>query len=176
MSSPSSIPDALMLSTAGWWISGAIGFRPPAPNATHRCWCWDGLDAAAVSARSIPHPKRRNARWLLPYRQSSRQGRITRAHRGQHKPLGTVVSNWAFTRSSLPFANNEAGRCRCAAAQLPFARGSRHRLSAFFERIQGSPVDSLKASWLIYGEDSVKVARRATKRAFDVLAAAVRLF
>ncbi|HQR71469.1 MAG TPA: TIGR03013 family PEP-CTERM/XrtA system glycosyltransferase, partial [Burkholderiaceae bacterium] len=46
-------------------------------------------------------------------------------------------------------------------------------LSAFYERMRGEvPVDSLKASWLIYGEGFVQSPlRRWTKRAFDIVAA-----
>lgn len=46
-------------------------------------------------------------------------------------------------------------------------------LSAFYERVRGEvPVESLKASWLIYGEGFVQSPlRRATKRLFDVAAA-----
>ena len=50
-------------------------------------------------------------------------------------------------------------------------------LSAFYERMRGEvPVDSLKASWLIYGEGFEQSAlRRFVKRAFDVVAAMVLL-
>jgi sugar transferase (PEP-CTERM system associated) len=50
-------------------------------------------------------------------------------------------------------------------------------LSAFYERVRGEvPVDSLKASWLIYGEGFVQSSlRRMTKRAFDVVAATALL-
>lgn len=50
-------------------------------------------------------------------------------------------------------------------------------LSAFYERLRGEvPVDSLKASWLIYGEGFVQSPmRRITKRLTDVVAAAVLL-
>ncbi len=46
-------------------------------------------------------------------------------------------------------------------------------LSAFYERVRGEvPVDSLKASWLIYSDGFVQSPlRRFTKRAFDVFAA-----
>ena len=51
-------------------------------------------------------------------------------------------------------------------------------LSAFYERMRGEvPVDSLKASWLIYGEGFVQSpVRRLTKRLTDVIAASVLLF
>jgi sugar transferase (PEP-CTERM system associated) len=50
-------------------------------------------------------------------------------------------------------------------------------LSAFYERVRGEvPVDSLKASWLIYGEGFVQSPlRRLTKRVFDLTAATVLL-
>jgi sugar transferase (PEP-CTERM system associated) len=50
-------------------------------------------------------------------------------------------------------------------------------LSAFYERVRGEvPVDSLKASWLIYGEGFVQSPlRRIGKRAFDVIASAALL-
>ena len=50
-------------------------------------------------------------------------------------------------------------------------------LSAFYERMRGEvPVDSLKASWLIYGEGFVQSPlRQFTKRAFDVVAATTLL-
>jgi sugar transferase (PEP-CTERM system associated) len=50
-------------------------------------------------------------------------------------------------------------------------------LSAFYERVRGEvPVDSLKASWLIYGEGFVQSPlRRLVKRMFDMAAATVLL-
>lgn len=50
-------------------------------------------------------------------------------------------------------------------------------LSAFFERMTGEvPVDSLKASWLIYGDGFRQDwARRTIKRSFDLIAAATLL-
>jgi sugar transferase (PEP-CTERM system associated) len=50
-------------------------------------------------------------------------------------------------------------------------------LSDFFERVTGEvPVDSLKASWLIYGDGFRQGwARRAVKRMFDLAAAALLL-
>jgi sugar transferase (PEP-CTERM system associated) len=50
-------------------------------------------------------------------------------------------------------------------------------LSGFFERVTGEvPVDSLKASWLIYGDGfRQNWSRRFVKRALDVLAAAILL-
>jgi sugar transferase (PEP-CTERM system associated) len=51
-------------------------------------------------------------------------------------------------------------------------------LSAFYERLRGEvPVDSLKASWLIYGDGFVQSPlRRLTKRASDVAVGTVLLF
>jgi sugar transferase (PEP-CTERM system associated) len=50
-------------------------------------------------------------------------------------------------------------------------------LSAFYERLRGEvPIESLKASWLIYGQGFAQDRlRAAVKRAFDILAAAVLL-
>jgi sugar transferase (PEP-CTERM system associated) len=50
-------------------------------------------------------------------------------------------------------------------------------LSGFFERMRGEvPIESLKASWLIYGDGFRQgLARRFVKRAFDILASAVLL-
>ena len=50
-------------------------------------------------------------------------------------------------------------------------------LSAFYERVRGEvPVDSLKASWLVYGAGFVQnPLRTLVKRAFDVIAATVLL-
>ncbi|MET0984455.1 MAG: TIGR03013 family XrtA/PEP-CTERM system glycosyltransferase [Steroidobacteraceae bacterium] len=50
-------------------------------------------------------------------------------------------------------------------------------LSAFYERVRGEvPVDSLKASWLIYGDGFVQSPlRRLTKRSFDLITATVLL-
>lgn len=50
-------------------------------------------------------------------------------------------------------------------------------LAAFYERSRAEvPVDSLKASWLVYGEGFVQgPARRMIKRAFDVASSAVLL-
>jgi sugar transferase (PEP-CTERM system associated) len=50
-------------------------------------------------------------------------------------------------------------------------------LPGFFERMRGEvPVEALKASWLIYGEGFRQgLARRAVKRAFDLVMAAVLL-
>jgi sugar transferase (PEP-CTERM system associated) len=51
-------------------------------------------------------------------------------------------------------------------------------LSAFYERLRGEvPIDSLKASWLIYGEGFIQSpVRRLTKRLTDVIAATLLLF
>ena len=51
-------------------------------------------------------------------------------------------------------------------------------LSAFYEGVRGEvPIESLKASWLIYGEGFVQdPLRRLVKRVTDVLAASVLLF
>jgi sugar transferase (PEP-CTERM system associated) len=51
-------------------------------------------------------------------------------------------------------------------------------LSAFYERLRGEvPIDSLKASWLIYGDGFVQSpARRISKRLTDVIAATLLLF
>jgi len=51
-------------------------------------------------------------------------------------------------------------------------------LSAFYEGVRGEvPIESLKASWLIYGEGFVQSSlRRLTKRLTDVAAATVLLF
>lgn len=50
-------------------------------------------------------------------------------------------------------------------------------LSAFYERVRGEvPIESLKASWLIYGDGFAQnAARTATKRAFDLVMAGVLL-
>lgn len=50
-------------------------------------------------------------------------------------------------------------------------------LSSFFERTHGQvPIDSLKASWLIYGDGFRQgVARKTVKRCFDLLAASILL-
>ena len=50
-------------------------------------------------------------------------------------------------------------------------------LSGFFERMRGEvPIESLKASWLIYGDGFRQgFARRFVKRAFDIAASAVLL-
>ena len=50
-------------------------------------------------------------------------------------------------------------------------------LSGFFERMRGEvPIESLKASWLIYGDGFRQgLARRFVKRAFDIIASAVLL-
>jgi len=50
-------------------------------------------------------------------------------------------------------------------------------LSGFFERMRGEvPIESLKASWLIYGDGFRQgVARRFVKRVFDLVASAVLL-
>ncbi|MCB1911004.1 MAG: TIGR03013 family PEP-CTERM/XrtA system glycosyltransferase [Rhodocyclaceae bacterium] len=50
-------------------------------------------------------------------------------------------------------------------------------LSSFFERVQGQVrIDSLRASWLIYGDGFRQgLARSAVKRTFDILAALVLL-
>jgi sugar transferase (PEP-CTERM system associated) len=50
-------------------------------------------------------------------------------------------------------------------------------LSGFFERMRGEvPIESLKASWLIYGDGFRQgLARRFVKRAFDILASTVLL-
>ncbi|MFO1217491.1 MAG: sugar transferase [Burkholderiaceae bacterium] len=50
-------------------------------------------------------------------------------------------------------------------------------LAAFFERSHAEvPVDSLKASWLVYGDGFVQgPARRIAKRAFDILASSALL-
>jgi len=60
----------------------------------------------------------------------------------------------------------------CRVAGIPVSD-----LSAFYERFRGEvPVDSLKASWLIYGDGFVQSPLRLfTKRAFDVVAATVLL-
>lgn len=51
-------------------------------------------------------------------------------------------------------------------------------LSAFYEGVRGEvPIESLKASWLIYGEGfDQQPARRLVKRLTDVIAAAILLF
>jgi sugar transferase (PEP-CTERM system associated) len=56
----------------------------------------------------------------------------------------------------------------CRVAGVPV-----HDLSAFHERVRGEvPIDSLKASWLIYGAGFVQSPiRRATKRLTDIVAA-----
>lgn len=50
-------------------------------------------------------------------------------------------------------------------------------LAGFYERVRGEvPIDSLKASWLIYGQGFAQdVLRTVVKRAFDVICAAVLL-
>lgn len=58
-------------------------------------------------------------------------------------------------------------------------RGVRVRdLSAFYERVRGEvPIESLKASWLIYGDGFAQNATRAfIKRTFDVTLSVVLLF
>jgi sugar transferase (PEP-CTERM system associated) len=61
----------------------------------------------------------------------------------------------------------------CRVAGIPVSD-----LPAFYERVRGEvPVDSLKASWLIYGEGFVQSSlRRMTKRLMDISAALVLLF
>ncbi len=50
-------------------------------------------------------------------------------------------------------------------------------LSAFYERVRGEvPIESLKASWLIYGDGFAQDAMRTfVKRAFDMLLSALLL-
>jgi sugar transferase (PEP-CTERM system associated) len=52
-----------------------------------------------------------------------------------------------------------------------------HDLAGFYEQVRGEvPVDSLKASWLVYGEGFVQShLRRVTKRSFDVACSAFLL-
>lgn len=61
----------------------------------------------------------------------------------------------------------------CRVAGIPVSD-----LPAFYERVRGEvPVDSLKASWLIYGDGFVQSPlRRFTKRLTDIVASAVLLF
>jgi sugar transferase (PEP-CTERM system associated) len=61
----------------------------------------------------------------------------------------------------------------CRVAGIPVSD-----LSAFYERMRGEvPIDSLKASWLIYGEGFMQdPVRRTVKRLTDVIAASVLLF
>jgi sugar transferase (PEP-CTERM system associated) len=69
---------------------------------------------------------------------------------------------------TLPLA--ELLDCRVAGVRIT-------DVSRFFERARGEvPVESLKASWLIYGDGFKQgVSRTAVKRVFDVFAAAVLL-
>jgi len=66
---------------------------------------------------------------------------------------------------------NDLLECRVAGIQVS-------DLPAFYERVRGEvPVESLKASWLIYGEGFVQnPLRRLTKRLMDIGAAVALLF
>jgi sugar transferase (PEP-CTERM system associated) len=61
----------------------------------------------------------------------------------------------------------------CRVAGIPV-----HDLSAFYERVRGEvPIESLKASWLVYGQGFAQdPIRRLVKRLTDVVAATVLLF
>ena len=86
----------------------------------------------------------------------------------------TVRAAAASTRSSSPCASSEAACCRCASLLECRLNGVQVTdLARFFERVHGHvPIDSLKASWLIYGNGFRQAwLRGVVKRTFDIVVA-----
>jgi len=89
-------------------------------------------------------------------------------------PLIEVVNGSTSRRSSSLCASNAVACSRCGTARVPGARNSVTDLSGFYERVRGEvPIDSLKASWLIYGngfeQGSLRTLNQARLRSGRIL-------
>jgi sugar transferase (PEP-CTERM system associated) len=96
-----------------------------------------------------------------------------------HVKLQTIVERFDVNEVIVAVREQRGGAVpvndllECRVAGIPVSD-----LSGFYERIRGEvPIDSLKASWLIYGDGFVQSpVRRLTKRLMDVGAATILLF
>ena len=109
------------------------------------------VEASLSAGRSARHaPRRASTRSKRCRKTWSRRRHIVarsrRARRNGAQPR-------ASTRSSSRCASSAAACCRCAACSSAGWPGVRITdLARFFERVHGQiPIDSLKVSWLIYG-------------------------
>jgi len=94
------------------------------------------------------------------------------------RPLTDIVSTYGVDEIVVAVREQRGGVMPMDQLLTCRTRGIRILdLAAFYERSHAEvPVDSLKASWLVYGEGFVQgPARRAAKRLFDVVSSALLL-
>jgi sugar transferase (PEP-CTERM system associated) len=176
-----SIPDALLLSTAG-----LLGVRLLLNSGlhhqvlTHRVLVLGaGLDAAAVEHAFSSSPEV-GVTLVGFYPIDNTSAKLVSPDRvlSNTSPLETTVRRLRVHEVIVALREQRGGSLPLTQLLNCRLRGVRITdLSGFFERMTGEvPVDSLKASWLIYGEGFRRDwPRRAMKRGFDLMAATLLL-
>jgi sugar transferase (PEP-CTERM system associated) len=176
-----SIPDALLLSAAG-----LLGVRLLLASGlqhqmlTHRVLVLGaGIDAAAVE-RAFRSSPEAGVTLVGFYPIDASTAKVVSPDRvlSNATPLETTVRRLGVHEVIVAVREQRGGSLPVSQLLNCRLRGVRITdLSGFFERMTGEvPVDSLKASWLIYGEGFRQDwARRTMKRSFDIVASALLL-
>lgn len=179
-------PRAVLPYAALFTLSAVILIRPVVLAALSRSLTahrtliiGTGPDALAVEELIEKHgPRGAVVVGFYPAGGQGESGDVTRPGRAPTFPsdlkLQTIVQRFRVNEVIVAAREQRGGALpmadllECRVAGVPVSD-----LSGFYERLRGEvPIDSLKASWLIYGEGFVQSPlRRLTKRAFDVIAA-----
>ena len=174
-----SIPDALVLGTIG-----LVGVRLLMASGVREDFfsyrvlvLGTGLDAAAVERAFRSHPES-GVRLVGFYPIDRSESRAVSPDRvlSDASPLEEAVSRLGVHEVIVAVREQRGGSLPLSQLLNCRLRGIRVTdLSGFFERMTGQvPVDSLKASWLIYGAGFRHGrSRHFVKRAFDIFAATV---
>ena len=182
---------ALLPYTALFTLASVILVRPVLLTALVSCLggrrtliIGTGPEALAVEELIERHAPRGSAVvGFYPAGGPGEQGAEGRAGRAQTFPstlkLQAVVERFNVNEVIVAVREQRGGAVpvndllECRVAGIPVSD-----LSAFYERVRGEvPIDSLKASWLIYGDGfEQSPLRRFTKRVMDIGVALVLLF
>ncbi len=175
------IPDALVLGAVGLVaVRMLLASRLREDFFTYRILVLGtGLDAATIE-RAFRSPGESGVRLVgfYPLDHSEPHGVSPERVLSDAVPLEATVSRLGVDEVIVAVREQRGGLLPLGQLLNCRLRGTRVTdLSGFFERMTGQvPIDSLKASWLIYGEGFRQGrSRHFVKRSFDILAATALL-